>query len=332
METVPSPRSDRDGARKVDLLPVSLRQLEIFCTVAELGSVSAASRQLMVSQPSVSKQLKALECLLGLSLLERRPRGVALTASGAVLHQHGVKILKAVHELIAEMSMRRQGRGQVTLGIASGVFLVATHLIRDLREHLSSSLDLLTVVANTQELLVQIRAGHIDVALVWDPGRVPDLKVERLFPGEHAVILPRNHPLASKATLTPEDLRTCQWILTPHGTPLRSYVDRTLLALGISARPVMEFSHAEVIKVAVEAGLGVSILARDVVDVEVRAGILVARPILGVPLSRDLCLVMRKTRSIPQAVIRVVALVRAHTIVARKSSGTPPDGREDAFA
>lgn len=306
-------------AHSLDLIGrgLDLRGLAMFCRVAELGSISAAAREMMLSQPSLSRHVRALESTVALRLLERRPRGVALTPEGEAVYRHSVRIIAAARDAWADIVKLRSGRARVVLGIASGVFLLATGLLRDLRRRPDLPIDLVTVVANTQELLRELQAGRLDLALVWDPGRMDGLRMERLASGKHAVILSPSHPLASKQVLPPDDLKECEWILTPHGTPLRAYVERTLRRLGLVPRLAMEFGHAEVIKVAVQAGLGVSILACAAVDVEVRSGMLVSRPIEGTVLHRDLCLLHRKTRDVPPAVAQVAHAVRSYPILAR---------------
>jgi len=287
----------------------------LFARVIELGSISAAARATGRSQPSVSKQVTLLERAAGLKLLERRSTGVQPTPAGLVLYKLCSQMLDALDEVNRALGNLGTAPQRVVLGVASGVLSLATGLIRDLLACYDRGAQPTVAVTSTQECLRDLQEGKLDLALMWDPGRLPPgLALERLGSGEHAVILPPTHPLATKSSLTAADLRGCDWILTPRGTPLRDYVERTLKRLGITPLPAIELTYAEAVKVAVQAGLGVTILARSVVAPEVAAGTLVARSVARLPLARDLCLVWRRVRPLAPGVARVAQFIRAYAV------------------
>jgi LysR family nitrogen assimilation transcriptional regulator len=306
-----SPRSNADTYALATRLGLS--SLLLFARVIELGSISAAARAAGRSQPSVSKQVALLERVAGLRLIERRSTGIQPTPAGLVLYKLCSQMLDALDQVTRALSNFGTAPQRVVLGVASGVLSLATGLIRDLRACSDLGVQLTVTVTSTKECLRDLQEGKLDLALVWDPGCVPQgLSLERLGSGEHAVVLPATHPLAAKSSLTAADLRGCDWILPPRGTPLRDYVERTLRRLGITPLPVVELTYAEAVKVAVQAGLGVTILARSVVAPEVAAGALVARSVAGLTLARDLCLVWRRVRPPAPGLARVADFIRAY--------------------
>ena len=104
---------------------MDIKQLRYFVAIAEEGSLSAAAGRIGIAQPSLSQHVKNLEQQLGIDLLARSPRGVALTQSGVLLLSHARRILAAVEQ--ASEDVRASGldpRGEVSFGLPSSVSMV----------------------------------------------------------------------------------------------------------------------------------------------------------------------------------------------------------------
>jgi len=114
---------------------MDLRNLQYFLSVAETGSFSKASAFLSVTQPTLSRQIKALETRLGVSLLHRDGRGISLTAAGKVVRVYSQTIVGQWHCVKSELAtLQKEPRGSVTLGVPPTCSIVLVPpLVRCLR-------------------------------------------------------------------------------------------------------------------------------------------------------------------------------------------------------
>ncbi len=149
---------------------MDLKQLGYFVTVAREGSISAAARKLYLSQPPLSAQMKTLERELGCVLFERGSRKIQLTQAGRLLYDRAVALLEMSEMTRREMLDYRQGsEGTLRLGVVSSVgsTLLRRWVIRFCTGHPKIHYELFE--ANTYELLEELRAGLLDLAIVRSP-------------------------------------------------------------------------------------------------------------------------------------------------------------------
>jgi DNA-binding transcriptional LysR family regulator len=179
---------------------MELRHLRYFIAVAEWKGFSHAARQLYVSQSAISEQIADLEREIGVELLSRSRRQVALTEQGGIFLEEAKKILAAADEAV-ELT-RRSARGEIgTLRIGfftNGVGEFFSRLIRDFRlAHPEVRLSLFEMAALQQ---MDALANHsIDIAITrpLDPRFEGILQSELLFEEPIVAVLPREHPLAA---------------------------------------------------------------------------------------------------------------------------------------
>lgn len=149
---------------------MDLKQLHYFVTVAREGSISAAARRLYLSQPPLSAQMKALEAELGCTLFERGTRSIQLTQAGRLLFDRASALLEMSEMTRREMLDYRQGsEGTLRLGAISSVgsTLLSRWLAGFCKGHPHIHFEVFE--ANTYELLEQVRAGVLDLAIVRTP-------------------------------------------------------------------------------------------------------------------------------------------------------------------
>jgi DNA-binding transcriptional LysR family regulator len=123
-----------------------LRAMQVFTRAAELGSLSAAARSLSTTQPTVSKQIAALEGALGVRLLERGPARVVLTDEGARFLESARRLLEDYDEAVAALDERtRQVRGRVRISapVALGELKLNALMLRTLQQHPALEIDLI---------------------------------------------------------------------------------------------------------------------------------------------------------------------------------------------
>jgi LysR family transcriptional regulator, hydrogen peroxide-inducible genes activator len=161
-------------------MKITLRQLSYFRALAQARNFGRAAELANVSQPALSMQIRELEGILGVDLVERLPRDVRLTRAGREVLERAERILAEAAEL--ESSARRQGlQGALTLGM---IPTIAPYLLPGTLAGLRAgdiTRDLRLREAQTADLLQGLREGRLDAIVLADPAPVPDLVAEALF-------------------------------------------------------------------------------------------------------------------------------------------------------
>lgn len=234
-----------------------LRPLETFCVVVEAGSLNVASERLHLSQPAVSKQIRALEGELGVQLLVRGSRGVELTPVGRQIHRLARKAVAAMdgcRRAAAAWKEPGQGRLVIAAGLTLTLFTLPP-VIQAFRTE-APGVRLEVVTGDSRESLAKLLAFEADVALVTSPSAHDEVQAVPLFVdpllvvGAPGAALPSSLPELGGATL----------ISFRSGSGLRQYVDQVLESRGARPEVVMEFDSIEAIKTMAALGLGLALL------------------------------------------------------------------------
>lgn len=239
-----------------------LKQLRAFCAIAKLGTLSRAADALFLSQPSVSLQLSALEKELGARLIERRRRRVALTREGQALYELALPLVDGLDSLDQQFHALSQGFAGRALNIAAGAstiqYLLPT-LVREFREqHPEIKLELHNVTG--KDGLALLRSDQVDFAIGSMLDVPNDLSYEPVHSYDPLLILPPDHPLASKPEIRLEDLSPYGLILPPQRLTTYRLVDLIFQQRKVPYRVAIEVGGWEVIKEYVAMGLGISIV------------------------------------------------------------------------
>ncbi len=189
-------------------MKVELRHLRYFVAVAEEGSLTvAAERRLHTAQPSLSRQMRDLEYEVGVPLLTRSARGVALTPAGRAFLDHARLALAQVEAAAA--AARRAAypeRRPLALGFLSGcepVWLpAAMHVLRDELPRIEVTIS----SKHSPQLAEGLASGSLDAAFMRPEEPYPDLVYKVLMSERLIAVLPSDHRLASKETISPPDL------------------------------------------------------------------------------------------------------------------------------
>lgn len=196
------------GARVACNGDVDLRQLRYFVAVAEARGFRSASRALFVAQPALSSALQQLEGELGVELLHRTARGVALTDAGRALLTHAHSILRQTDEATAAMRECARRQPGIRVGVVAGV-LAASELTapivqdyREARPDLLLELEELSFCDQVSPLL----SGHFDVALVRDPLQHVELEVVPIALERRALMVGAEHELAEESEVDVADV------------------------------------------------------------------------------------------------------------------------------
>lgn len=282
---------------------MNLHHLELFHAVASRGNLSRAADDLFTSQPSVSKQLRLLEDSLGVKLLDRLPRGVALTDAGRILAEHAREIFAHRDRAVRDLDdLAGLGRGRLSIAASRtvGSYLLPTILSKYSALHPAIVLEVR--VTNTQRSIEMVRMGGAEIALVEGPVEADEVVGEVFGTDELVVVAAPGHPLAKrKSPVRLERILSERLMAREAGSGTRDILDRELARRNLTWKPSLEVESAEAIKRFVAAGLGIGVLSDLAVAHELEDGDLARIRVEGLALKRDLSVVRSKTKSVSAA-------------------------------
>lgn len=241
---------------------MEFRQLQLFVAVAEELHFGRAAVRVGMAQPPLSQQIRRLEAELGVELLSRTSRRVALTPAGA-------QVLEGARELLArradlEASVRRAGRGEtgvLRLGfVPSSAFGILPDIVRRFRAELPG----VTLQIDDREGLdmgLALATGDLDLAVVRGPFRHPAALSEILLREPFMLALPASHPLAGDGAVRLAALADQPFVLFPRSAApgLHDAITSMCVQAGFSPHVVQEAASWSSVVTLVEAGIGLTI-------------------------------------------------------------------------
>ncbi len=269
---------------------VTVHQLRIFKAVADRHSFSRAAETLHLSQPAVSHQIKTLSEALQLPLFEEIARRIHLTAAGRLLYEHAGRILtdfESAGLALDELHGLRRGVLRLSGDTTVGIYVLPDLLGAFKQAH--PDVEMRLDVGNRQHVYERLLANETDFAVVgrpWPRPAIP-LMVRPFLPNELIAIASPQHPLAKAQRISVKRLAAEPLIVRELGSGTRETTEEALRRSGRQVYIVMELSSNGAIKRAVARGLGITILSRYAVALELKLGLLVELPVAGFPLRRQ---------------------------------------------
>ncbi len=257
---------------------LNVARLRVLSEVARCGSFSAAAQSLSYTQSAVSQQIAALEAETGMTLLQRRPRGVQLTGAGRTLVEHADGILARLHAAEEELSAiagLHGGELRMASFPTAGATLMPVAIARFRAAYPEVRLTL--AEGEPEEIAPRLQAGELDLALLFEFSEPDELRAgaggdsdaaegERgekrveLLEDPLYLALPREHPLAHRRALRLEDLHAQAWVQTSASSPCARYVVRCCRAAGFEPEVAFESDDYQTVQGLVAAGVGVALI------------------------------------------------------------------------
>lgn len=303
----------------MDVLRLTLRQLQIFVAVAQTGSTTAASADIALSQSATSAAVNELERLLSLQLFDRTGKRLLLNDNGRALLPRAQALLLGAHE-VERMAHDASGQLQ-SLRIGASTTLgnhVLPHLLADFlgstpatATHWQSSV----AIGNTEDICARVADFSLDIGLVEGHCHHPSLAVRPWLHDELVLVTaPQGaHGLNPHEPVSLEQLRNAVWLLRESGSGTRETGDLAILPQLHAYRRVIELGSSEAIKQAAAAGLGVACLSRWVVRDFLRQGLLQELLTPLPPMQRQCFCVLQQGKNITPALARLLAHLYGET-------------------
>jgi LysR family hca operon transcriptional activator len=297
---------------------MELRHLRYFVAVAEAESLTlAAKSKLHTSQPSLSRQIRDLEDEIGVQLMTRTARGVALTPAGRAFLDHARGVLSQV-EGAAEAARRvvHPDKPRFSMGFLTGHELTwMPEALRILRDELPN-IDVIISSQYSPLLAEGLSKGKIDAAFLRREKGVPGLAFRLLIKEPLMVILPNDHHLAALKAISPKDLIGETFVAVSDTAPvLRKIVDNYLKRSGVSITAAHEADHVTMGMSLIALTRGVGLLPAYAQNFLFSS--VTSRPLKGGAPTVDLVLGYRKSNQSP---ILKIFLSRLDELVSRVSN------------
>jgi DNA-binding transcriptional LysR family regulator len=251
---------------------------------------SRAAEELLLTQPAVTQQVKALEDELGVPLFDRSGGRITLTAGGKVLlplADQMKEISDQAFAAVAEASGEQAGKLAVGASQTIAQYLLPNFIAGFIKAH--PRIRIVARSGNTKAMLDDLVAHHIQVALIEGPDQRKDLNIEPFFQDHMVLVVPTSHEWADQE-IDIEALKQQPLLMREFGSGSRRVVEKAIIGAGLRKKDLriqMELDSTEGLLSAVETGLGVTFVSRWAVRNQLSLGTLKIARVRGLKLSRQ---------------------------------------------
>lgn len=265
---------------------VTLRQLRVFNAAARHLNFGKAAKEMHLTPPAVSMQIRELETQVGLPLFERQGKSVSLTVTGEYFLVYVRRVLATLKD--AEDALARfRGieTGRLTIGMVSTAKYFVPQLLARFRLEYPH-VDLRLSVGNREQLVSQLQNSEVDLAVMGRPPRDMATRAEPFAAHPLGIVAPPDHPLNTGEIMPAEMLTQFNVLIREPGSGTRTAFEEYQRTYHIELPSVTEMDSNETIKQAVMAGMGVSFLSLHTIGLELRNKLVSVPHVEGLPLVR----------------------------------------------
>jgi LysR family transcriptional activator of glutamate synthase operon len=283
---------------------MELRQLRYLIAVADEQHFTRAAAREHVAQPALSQQIRRLEAELGVTLVQRTTRRVAMTEAGDVLVARARRAIAELEAATAELqSLVGVQAGRLSVGALHTMGPVDLSLLLATFHRRYPGIELTVREQSSEELAGMLRDDEIDLAFLSVTERIQShgLTLHPLVREELVAVLPPDHRLAGRRQVQLAELAQDAFISFREGARLRELLVSAAAAAGFAPRIALESNESRRIRSLVSRGLGVAILPRS--DGEGQGSIVSVSALAGPELQRDVTLAARAQRRLSPAAL-----------------------------
>ena len=264
----------------------TLRQLEVFETIARLGSFTRAAEELFLTQPTVSMQIKKLTDAIGLPLFEQIGKKMYLTDAGRELHQtcHGMFEHLSRFEMVAA-DMKGSRTGKLRLAVVTTAKYFAPRLLGMFCQQYPG-IEVSLEVSNRERILERLADNMDDFYILDLPPKRKNVVTKSFLENPLVVLASVNHPLANKKGITLKRIAEEPFISREYGSGTRIETEHIFSKQGLKLKTRMTLGSNEAIKQAILGGLGISVLSYHALTLDSPKSQLVILDVKGFPVDR----------------------------------------------
>ena len=278
------------------LRELTIRQLRALAAVHQHKSVTAAARQLHLTQPAVTLQIRNLRTLAGLPLIQRTGDGMLLTDAGREVLALSERIEAAIGTCGTSLEMiAGKTAGRISIGAVSTAKYFVPFAISGF-SRLYPKVDISLSIGNRQEIGTALRGYDLDIAIMGRPPVDVPMNVHLIGDHPHLIIAPTGHRLARKARLALSDLAGETFLTREPGSGTRGLMEQLFETAQFRPTIGMAMSSNETIKQSVIAGLGIAFISAHTVATELDERRLVTLDVEGLPVVRQWFVLSRKDK------------------------------------
>ena len=291
---------------------MELRQLRYFVAIVDHGSLSRAARVLHIAQPALTQQIRQLEDEMAAQLLHRSAQGVIATDAGKVFYEHALAILKQVQDAKQAVAQSTdKPSGTVALGIPQSVSnALALPLLNAVRSTYPE-ITLQLTEELTGNLITQLKSGRINLAVLFDDGQLSSFAATPMIEEEMMYITraKSQYGVAGRKSVPLARAIQAPLILPGLAHGVRPRIESLVRSQGMSLDNVIEINSVAILKSAILADFGATILPVAPLLADIERGEMVAHRIVGERISRTLALCASRNIPLTTAAAAVEQLV-----------------------
>jgi LysR family transcriptional regulator, transcriptional activator of the cysJI operon len=288
---------------------MTIRNLEIFVKVADLGNMTAAAQSLYIAQPTVSQAISEIESHYGIKLFDRLAKRLYITESGKQLLSYARHIIALDEEMeLAMKDPEKSGILKVGASMTIGAELMPKIASGFQEKH--GELRIHAVVRNTADIENLILRNDIDFALVEGIVHSKSIIAEPFMDDELALVCGKSHALYGIRSVTLEELLKHDFVVREQGSGTRELFESAMISKNAAWNISWECSGSDSIKSAAAGGLGIGVISKRLVEREIAVGELVVLNVPGLDLKRKFSIIFHKNKYITDTMKEFFSMVR----------------------
>jgi len=294
---------------------MNLDYIKTFIEVVKLGNFSEAAKKLAVSQPAISFQVQKLERELGVLLLDRSQKKLALTEAGRSFLRFAESV-EMQHERLQQEIMRLRedigGDLMITASTIPGEFLLPKTLaeFRTLHPAVKARVE----ISDSINVINAVRDGSYDVGFCGTAPEAQDIEALRVAGDEIVLIVFPAHPFARRSEIQPAELAGAALIFREETSGTQRSLERLLSDAGVDIkkwRPVLVLGSTQAVVEAVEAGTGIAFVSSLALRKSLKLGLLRQVKVNGVASRRDFYCIYRKGKPQSRLLEEFITFIQA---------------------
>ena len=296
------------------LMRITFRQLQVFNEVCDLRSYSRAAEEMSLTQPAVSLQIRQLEELIGQPLFDYVGKKLYMTEAAEALQLASRDIFGRLENLDMQLSdMLGSLQGQLKLAVESSAKYFVPHLFAAFkRQHPEVNLQL--TVVNRAQAVRRLSDNRDDLVIMSMVPQDMGLEFLPLLNNPIVAVVPADHPLCALGPLRLQDLEPYTLLMREQGSGTRMACEEYFKEKRVHFNHTLEVASNESQRECAVAGLGVALLTRHAVSLELATGLLRELPVEELPLYRSWCVVQAKAKRLSPVAHAFLDFIRSERL------------------